>query len=630
MPSFRTLILGRRLANEESHETRISNPIALAVFSSDALSSVAYGTQEILAPLTAAIAIFGAGVLGWSWWVAIGIVGLLLILNVSYRQTIHAYPGGGGAYLVAKDNLGEMAAQTAGASLLIDYILTVAVSVSAGVSAMVSAFPGLEAHRVLLAESLIGFIGLMNLRGVKESGLVFSLPTYGFVICILGLLAKGFWNVATGHEIVLAHADPVHLEGTSKLAALWLLARAYSAGCTALTGVEAISNGVTVFKEPASHNASKTMTWMVVLLGTMFLGITYLANHYGLTYQPDSPQTLLSRLTLIILGGAEHGLPKLIYLTSTGFTMAILALAANTAYADFPRLAALQARDGYLPRQFTSQGDRLVFSNGIFILSLAAGTLVLLFGAKEDHLLPLYAVGVFLGFTISQSGMVLRWFRLKGKAWQLKAAINGVGAVTTLIVMLVIAVTRFAHGAWIVILLLPLLVFTFFTIHRHYIRIKSLLAASRVDYFGPRRNRVVVLVSGIHAGVVQALNYAKVIAEHGEVEALTIDFPDEHGRDSAALEKLRSDWPRYCEGIPLRSLRSPFRKVVEPILKELDRMRMVEPEYTITVILPEFVTGHWMENLLHNQTAWRLKGTLLRKPKIIVISVPYHVEPLAE
>ncbi len=630
MPNFRTLLLGRRLASEESHETRISNPIALAVFSSDALSSVAYGTQEIMAPLTAAIAIFGAGVLGWSWWVAIGIVGLLLVLNVSYRQTIHAYPSGGGAYLVAKDNLGEVAAQTAGASLLIDYILTVAVSVSAGVSAIVSAFPGMEAHRVLLAEVIIGFIGLMNLRGVKESGLIFSLPTYGFVICILGLLAKGFWNVATGHEVVVAHAAPVHLEGTSKLAVLWLLARAYSAGCTALTGVEAISNGVTAFKEPVSHNASKTMTWMVVLLGTMFLGITYLTNHYGLTYQPDSPETLLSQLTRIILGGAEHGLPKLIYLTSTGFTMAILALAANTAYADFPRLAALHARDGFLPRQFTSQGDRLVFSNGIFILSLAAGFLVLLFGAKEDHLLPLYAVGVFLGFTISQTGMVVRWFRLKGKAWRLKAVVNGLGAVTTLIVMLVIAVTRFAHGAWIVIVLVPVLVFTFFNIHRHYIRIKSLLAASRVDYFGPRRNRVVVLVSGIHAGVVQALNYAKVIAEHGEVEALTIDFPDEHGRDSAALEKLRADWPRYCEGIPLRSLRSPFRKVVEPIVQELDRMRMVEPEYTLTVILPEFVTGHWMENVLHNQTAWRLKGTLLRKPKIIVISVPYHVDPLAE
>ncbi|WP_243286356.1 APC family permease [Geothrix terrae] len=630
MPNYRTILLGRRLASEESHETRISNPIALAVFSSDALSSVAYGTQEIMAPLTAAIAVFGAGVLGWSWWVSLGIVGLLLILNVSYRQTIHAYPSGGGAYLVAKDNLGEAAAQTAGASLLIDYILTVAVSVSAGVSAIVSAFPGLEAHRVFLAEGIIAFIALMNLRGVKESGLVFSLPTYGFVICIVGLLIKGFWNVATGHEVAATHVASVHLEGTSRLAAVWLLARAYSAGCTALTGVEAISNGVTAFKDPVSRNASKTMTWMVALLGTMFLGITYLTNHYGLTYHPDASETLLSQLTRITLGGAEHGFAKLVYLTTTGFTMAILALAANTAYADFPRLAALHARDGFLPRQFTSQGDRLVFSNGIFILSLAAGFLVLLFGAKEDHLLPLYAVGVFLGFTISQTGMVRRWFRLKGAGWQIKALINGLGAITTFIVMLVIAVTRFAHGAWIVIVLVPLMVVTFFNIHRHYIRVKSILAASRVDFLGPRRNRVVVLVSGIHAGVVQALNYAKVIAGHGEVEALTIDFPDEHGRDSAALEKLRSDWPMYCEGIPLRSIRSPYRKIVEPIVNELDRMRKAEPEFTTTVILPEFVTGHWWANLLHNQTAWRIKGTLLLKPKTIVISIPYHVEPLVE
>jgi amino acid transporter len=630
MPNYRSLLLGRRLSTEESHETKISNPIALAVFSSDALSSVAYGTQEIMAPLTAAVALFGAGVLGWSWWVALGIVGLLLVLNVSYRQTIHAYPSGGGAYLVAKDNLGEGAAQTAGASLLIDYILTVAVSVSAGVSAIVSAFPGLEAHRVFLAEGIIAFIALMNLRGVKESGLVFSLPTYGFVVCIVGLLLKGFWNVATGHEAITAHQAVVQVEGTSKLAALWLLARAYSAGCTALTGVEAISNGVTAFKDPVSHNASKTMTWMVVILGSMFLGITYLTNHYGLTYHPDSPETLLSQLTRHILGGAEHGFPRLVYLTTTGFTMAILALAANTAYADFPRLAALHARDGFLPRQFTSQGDRLVFSNGIFILSLAAGFLVLAFGAKEDHLLPLYAVGVFLGFTISQTGMVRRWFRLRGKAWQMKALVNGLGAVTTFVVMMVIAVTRFTHGAWIVIVLVPVMVTTFFNIHRHYIRTKSILAASRVNFLGPRRNRVVVLVSGIHAGVVQALNYAKVIADRGEVEALTVDFPDEHGRDSAALEKLRSDWPRYSEGIPLRALRSPYRKVVEPIVAELDRMRRVEPEYTITVILPEFITGHWWANLLHNQTAMRIKGTLLMMPKIIVISIPYHVEPLVE
>jgi len=629
MPNYRALLLGRRLSTEESHETRISNPIALAVFSSDALSSVAYATQEIMAPLTAAIAVFGAGVLGWSWWVALGIVGLLLVLNMSYRQTIHAYPSGGGAYLVAKDNLGEVAAQTAGASLLIDYILTVAVSVCAGVSAITSAFPALDPHRVLLSEAVIAFIAMMNLRGVKESGTVFSVPTYGFVLCILALLAKGIWNVASG-QVPSVHATAAHLEGTSRLAALWLLARAYSAGCTALTGVEAISNGVTAFKDPVSHNASKTLTVMVVILGTMFLGITFLANRYGLTYHPDAPETLLSQLTRAILGGSEHGFARVAYLTTTGFTMAILVLAANTAYADFPRLAALHARDGFLPRQFTSQGDRLVFSNGIFILSLAAGFLVLCFGAKEDHLLPLYAVGVFLGFTISQTGMVVRWFRLKGKGWQLKAMINGLGAVTTLIVMLVIAVTRFAHGAWIVIVLVPVLVMTFFNIHRHYIRVKSILAASRVDFLGPRRNRVVVLVSGIHAGVVQSLNYAKVIAEHGEVEALTVDFPDEHGRDSAALEKLRSDWPRYSEGLPLRAIRSPYRKVVEPIVAELERMRLAEPEYTITVILPEFITGHWWANLLHNQTAMRIKGTLLLMPKIIVISIPYHVDPTLE
>jgi amino acid transporter len=630
MPTFRRILLGRRLASEESHETRISNPIALAVFSSDALSSVAYGTQEIMAPLTAAVAILGAGVLGWSWWVALGIVGLLLVLNVSYRQTIHAYPSGGGAYLVAKDNLGEAAAQTAGASLLIDYILTVAVSISAGVSAITSAFPGLEPHRVFLAEGIIAFVALMNLRGVKESGLVFSFPTYGFVVCIVGLLAKGFWNVATGHEVAIAKVAAAHLEGTSKLAALWLFARAYSAGCTALTGVEAISNGVTAFREPVAHNAAKTMTWMVAILGTMFLGITYLTNHYGLTYHPDAPETLLSQLTRTILGGAEHGFPKLVYLTTTGFTMAILALAANTAYADFPRLAALHARDGFLPRQFTSQGDRLVFSNGILILSLAAGILVFLFGAKEDHLLPLYAVGVFLGFTISQTGMVVRWRRLKGKGWQLKAVVNGLGAVTTLVVMLVIAVTRFAHGAWIVIVLVPIMVMTFFNIHRHYIRVKSILAGSRADFIGPRRNRVVVLVSGIHSGVVQSLNYAKLIAAHGDVEAITVDFPDEHGRDSAALQKLQADWPLYCEGIPLRALRSPYRKIVEPIVDELDRMRRAEPEYTTTVILPEFVTGHWWANILHNQTAFRLKGTLLMKPKTVVISIPYHLEPIIE
>jgi amino acid transporter len=629
MANVRRFLLGRRLASEESHEARISNPIALAVFSSDALSSVAYGTGEIMAVLGPymAMAAFGPAVLSWSWPVAVGIVLLLTILTISYRQTIFAYPGGGGAYIVAKENLGELQAQVAGASLLVDYVLTVAVSVSAGVTAITSAFPAADAHRVAIALAVVTFIGLVNLRGVKESGAVFAVPTYGFVISMFLIIGLGFWRYFAGGVAVGVH-HAVAAPPLPGWLAIWVFMKAYAAGCTALTGVEAISNGVSAFREPTSRNAGKTMIAMVLMLGAMFLGITWLANHFGIVYLGDG-ESLLSMLERRILGDGA-GLAHAVYLLMQTFTMLILCLAANTAYADFPRLAAMMARDGFLPRQFSSQGDRLVFSNGIFILSFLSGVLLWLFNAREHHLMPLYAVGVFLGFTISQTGMVRHWLKLRGHRWALKSMINGAGALTTMVVMTVIIVTKFTHGAWVVVLVLPLMVMTFFNIHRHYIRVKSILAASRVDFISPRKNRVVVLVSGIHSGVVQSLNYAKVIADHGEVEALTVDFPDEHGRDSAALEKLRSDWPRYCEGIPLRSIRSPYRKIVEPIVEELDRMRRVEPEYTITVILPEFVTGHWWANLLHNQTAWRIKGTLLMKPKTVVISIPYHLEPILE
>jgi amino acid transporter len=629
MPNFRRLLLGRRLTSEEIHETRINNPIALAVFSSDALSSVAYGTGEIMAVLGPymVMASFGPAVLSWSWPVAVGIVILLTILTISYRQTIFAYPSGGGAYIVAKENLGEVPAQVAGASLLVDYVLTVAVSVSAGVTAITSAFPSADAHRVFIALAVVAFIGLMNLRGVKESGAVFAVPTYGFVVSMFAIIALGFWRYFSGGAPVGEHhaVVPPPLPGWL---ALWVFMKAYAAGCTALTGVEAISNGVSAFREPTAHNASKTMIYMVLMLGVMFLGITWLANHFGIVYLGDG-ESLLSMLERRILGDGP-GLPHAAYLLAQTFTMLILCLAANTAYADFPRLAAMMARDGFLPRQFSSQGDRLVFSNGIFILSAMSGVLLIIFNAREHHLLPLYAVGVFLGFSLSQTGMVRHWIKLRGRRWVSKSVINGLGALTTTVVMAVIIVTKFTHGAWVVVLVLPLMVMTFFNIHRHYIRVKSILAGSRADFISPRKNRVVVLVSGIHSGVVQALNYAKVIADHGEVEALTVDFPDENGRDSAALERLRCDWPRYCEGIPLRAIRSPYRKIVEPIVEELDRMRRVEPEYTITVILPEFVTGHWWANLLHNQTAWRIKGTLLMKPKTVVISIPYHLEPLVE
>ncbi len=629
MGSFRRLVLGRRLASEEISEARINNPIALAVFSSDALSSVAYGTGEIMAVLGPymVMASFGPAVLSWSWPVAIGIVLLLSILTISYRQTIFAYPSGGGAYIVAKENLGEVPAQVAGASLLVDYVLTVAVSVSAGVTAITSAFPAADPYRVLIALFVVAFIGTVNLRGVKESGAVFAVPTYGFVVSMFFIIILGFYRYFTGGVEVGAHHTvvPPPLPGWL---AIWVFMKAYAAGCTALTGVEAISNGVSAFREPTAHNASKTMIYMVLMLGAMFLGITWLANHFGIVYLGEG-ESLLSMLEHRILG-TGGGLPHATYLLMQAFTMLILCLAANTAYADFPRLAAMMARDSFLPRQFSSQGDRLVFSNGIFILSLLSGLLLWLFNAREHHLMPLYAVGVFLGFSLSQTGMVRHWFKLRGARWATKAIINGAGAITTTVVMTVIIVTKFSHGAWVVVLVLPLMVMTFFNIHRHYIRVKSILAGSRADFISPRKNRVVVLVSGIHSGVVQSLNYAKLIAERGEVEAITVDFPNEHGQDSAALEKLRADWPRYCEGIPLRAIRSPYRKIVEPIVEELDRMRRVEPEYTITVILPEFVTGHWWANILHNQTAWRIKTTLLMKPKTVVISIPYHLEPIIE
>ncbi len=639
MFNFRRVLLGRRLASEEIHQTKISNPIGLAVFSSDALSSVAYGTQAIMdtiglaAPAAGLGGALALGAMAWSWPAALGITILLFILMFSYNQTIHAYPSGGGAYLVAKDNLGEVSAQTAGASLLIDYILTVAVSVSAGISAITSAFPPLQPHRVGLALLVIAFIAMMNLRGVKESGAFFAVPTYGFVLCILTLIGIGLfkaWFHSDQELIEVVQQQVPTLSTTGKLAGIWLFARAYAAGCTALTGVEAISNGVTAFKDPVSKNAAMTMRTMVVLLAIMFLGITYLSNHFHLAHYLATDETLLSMLAKKVAGGGEHGAGKVFYLATQGFTMAILAVAANTSYADFPRLAALHAKDGFLPRQFTSQGDRLVFSNGIIILSVAAAALVVMFHAREEHLLDLYALGVFIGFTISQTGMVVHWQKEKGAHWQFKAIVNGLGAITTFAVMVVIIATKFTHGVWVVVLLVPSLVFLFFNIHRHYIRVRSKLAASRTDTIYPHKNRVLVLVSGIHYGVIHALGYARSIADYGEIEAIAVDFPDDKGRDSQTLEKLKSDWPKYCEGVPLRSIRSPYRKIVEPILEEIDRMRRAEPEYILTVIIPEFVTRHWWERLLHNQTALRIKTSLLTRSKVIVISVPYHLDPVLD
>jgi amino acid transporter len=641
MQNLRRILLGRRLSSEETPHTKISNPIALAVFSSDALSSVAYATQEIMASLSGALVntagavavagVAGHAIFGWSVPVALGIVGLLAILAVSYRQTILAYPGGGGAYIVAKENLGDLAALTAGASLLLDYILTVAVSASSGVAAITAAVPALEGHNVVLTLAAIGFITIMNLRGIRESGTLFAIPTYGFVVSIFVVLVYGVLRLAIGGGPTAGQVQQAATQGTSLagLTLAWVFMRAYSAGCTALTGVEAISNGITAFRDPAGPNAAKTLIWMVVLLGTMFLGITLLANRFGVTYQHSADpsfvaETLLSKLNKAILGDVTRGFPKLVYYTVQGFTFAILVVAANTAFADFPRLAALLARDGFLPRQFASLGDRLAFSNGIILLFGFSGLLVWAFHANTDILLPLYAAGVFMGFTLSQTGMVVHWYRSRGQHWHAKAAINGLGALTAGIVLLDIAVTKFIHGAWIVIVLVPCLVLLHLSIRRHYIGVKSKLAASRTDAYLPTKHHAMVLVNGIHKGVVQALLYGRLISGD-RVEAVTVDLGSDGTRESPAIEKLRADWVTYGAGVPLRVLPSPYRKIVEPILAEVDRIQAAEPEIALTVILPEFVALKWWQQFLHNQSALRIKAALLSRPGVIVTSVPMKI-----
>ena len=647
MADFRRLVLGRRLASTETQHTKISNPIALAVFSSDALSSVAYATQEIMASLSLALGHGGgtaiaagaaaAAIFGLSVPVALGIVILLTLLAFSYRQTILEYPGGGGAYIVAKENLGELAAQTAGASLLIDFVLTVAVSVSSGVAAITAAVPALDGYNVILTLLAIAFIAMANLRGVKESGELFAIPTYGFITCIMILLVIGFARWILGGHLapepttgqVEQAAD--HARQLAGLVFVWVFMRAYSAGCTALTGVEAISNGVTAFKDPAGKNAAKTMVSMVLLLGTMFMGITLLSHHFGVTYQHSLDptvvqETLLSKLTRAVLGhGGILSLPaRFYYYMIQGFTFAILVVAANTAYADFPRLAALHARDGFLPQQFTSMGDRLVFSNGILILSLLAGTLVFLFHANTDVLLPLYALGVFLGFTISQVGMVVHWYRKRGPHWHVKSVVNGVGGAASCIVMLDIAITKFVGGAWIVIALVPIMVTTFFNIHRHYIRVKSTLAASRTDAYLPYKHHALILVSSLHAGLVQAVAYARLISGD-RVEALTVDLGSDGIHESPSVQKLRSDWVHYGQGVPLRSVPSPYRRIVEPILDEVNRFKLAEPEVCLTVILPEFITSKWWQRILHNQMALRIKASLMGIPGVIVTTIRMHL-----
>ncbi|MGH7393990.1 MAG: APC family permease [Candidatus Methylomirabilales bacterium] len=601
--SLKRLLLGDPLATAQAREQRLSRVTGLAVFASDALSSVAYATEEILL----ALALAGAAAFAWTLPIGTAIGLLLVVVATSYWQTVHAYPSGGGAYTVALHNLGRSAGLTAAAALMIDYVLTVAVSIAAGVAAITSAVPVLYPWRVSLATLCIVVIMLANLRGVRESGRLFAVPTYLFIASFLLLLAGG--AVVLGYR-----GDAAMLPGRPAAVAaagvpLFLLLRAFASGCAALTGVEAIANGVQAFRPPESRNAAITLAWMAAILLTLFLGVTYLATTFGVA--PREGETVVSQIA-----GAVFGRTPVYFLVQAS-TALILLLAANTSFAGFPRLASVLAQDRFLPRQLANMGDRLVYSNGVVILGGLAILLVALFRADTHALIPLYAMGVFLSFTLSQAGMVRRWLRGRQPGWRRGVLINGVGAATTGLVLTVIAGTKFLQGAWIVILLIPCIMLLFRKIRRHYLHVTSQLSLEGFRDEEPTGHTVLVPVSAIHRGVVTALHYAQAICS--DVEAVTVSL------DPAATERLRAHWAEYAPDVPLIVLDSPYRSVVEPIREYLEKVKGRSARHLVTVLLPEFVPAHWWEHLLHNQTALALKAVLLFSKRTVVTSVPHHL-----
>jgi amino acid transporter len=599
--SLKRVLVGDPLATSQVAHQKISKTVALAVFSSDALSSCAYATEEILIALAAA----GAAGMVYGLPIAIAITTLLAIVAFSYRQTIHAYPSGGGAYIVAKDNLGVGAGLVAGAALLVDYVLTVTVSIAAGVAAITSAFPDLFEHRVAIGILLMGFITLANLRGVRESGALFAPPTYFFIASLTALIFTGFFRT----QVLGVAPPPVQdLEVTEALS-VFLLLKAFSSGCAALTGVEAISNAVPAFRDPESKNAAITLAWMAAILGFLFMGITVLARQLHLV--PSHTETILSQLAHAMFGSG------VLYYCVQFATALILILAANTSFADFPRLSSLLARDGFLPRQLANRGDRLVFSNGIILLGLVAAILLVIFRGQTHAIIPLYAVGVFLSFTLSQLGMVRHWYDNQEPGWQIKMLINLTGGITTGVVMFVIAGTKFVHGAWVVVLLIPLLSVAFNGVKKHYEFVARELSLEGFRPKVPSGHTVVVLISGVHRGVLEALQYAKALSPN--VTALSVEI------DHQATERIRERWRQWGMGIPLTVLKSNYRSVVRPLLDYLDDFLEKNPGQVVTVVLPEFIASRWWHHLLHNQTAFLIKGALLFRRGVIVTSVPHHL-----
>lgn len=626
---------GRPLASAAADHETIGKAVGLAIFASDALSSTAYATQEILVIL----ALAGMGALHLSVPLSLIIVALLIIVTISYEQIIHAYPSGGGAYIVARENLGEWPALVAAASLLMDYVLTVAVSTSSGVAQLVSALPQLLPYQVEIALVMVGFITLINLRGVRESGAIFSIQAYAFIILMLGTIAVGFLKFFTGALPLVASPPPMEVLGESSPITLFLILRAFANGTAALTGIEAISNGITAFKQPRSRNAGITLVWMAGILSVLFLGITFLSMRIGAV--PSEFETVISQLLRTVFGGRE-----ILYYLALGATTLILFMAANTAFAGFPRLGALVAGDGFLPRQLSYRGSRLVYSRGIMLLALVASLLIVVFKAHVSSLIPLYAIGVFLSFTLSQAGMARRWWhvgklkpakkpaRTKAKAvqakyesaltydarWPLKMVINGFGAVCTGVVMLIFAVTKFQDGAWMVLILLPILIAGFLAVHEHY---KDLARRLSLDGFKSpapiKHQKVVMPISGVHRGTLNALRYAQSLSKDVTVLHVAVD--------AEAGERVLLKWQKWAPGVNLVILGSPYRLLLEPILRYVkNAAEHRKANEIITVVVPEFLPRVWWHSWLHTRAAQLLRMKLLFTNGVVVVEVPYVVD----
>ncbi len=610
MRSLREFLIGppiptRRLASE-----RLSKFRALAAFSPDALSSVAYANQEIYLGLVVA----GAAGLAFAWPIALGIGLLLGVLALSYSQTIHAYPSGGGSYTVARENLGTNWGLIAAAALLIDYVLTAAVSLTAGVAAIASAFPILWPWRVELALLILVIITVANLRGIRESGALMTVPVYLFVVAFLGMIAVGLVRAAFVDPpgSLAAAAPPAALP-----LSLFLVMHTFASGCTALTGIEAISNGVPAFKSPESRNADWTLRVMAILMGALFLGSIFLTQHFAVIAGPN--ETILSALARRVLGGGP------LYFVVQAATLLVLAVAANTSFADFPRVASILARDGFLPSPLSQLGDRLVYSNGMLLLAALSGALIVAFSGDSHLLIPLFAVGAFLAFSLSQAGMVRHWIRLRGKGWLLKALANGFGAATTIATLCVVAVSKFREGAWIVLLLIPSMVVMFRTVRGHYLETRKQLALPAAPRAGapPPSPRVILPISGVHRGILEALDFALSISR--DVTAVYIEI---HPGDA---RRIRDTWKDWGRDVPLKVLDSPYRSIVDPLMDFLDALDgQLAQGQQVVIIVPEFIPARWWQFWLHNQTAWLIKLALLYRRRRhghgrVIVDIPFYL-----